>query len=104
MDDAHGDGLNALAGLASAPGFGFVEFLLLLVEGFFDVLSQAAAFVEGSGGKGHLVGEGDVNFVAVRATGGDPAPDNGGVVEVEVLIADDQSVNGMSLGQPCVQR
>jgi len=49
MDDAHGDGLNALALLASAPSFGFVEFLLLLVEGFFDVPAQAAALVERSG-------------------------------------------------------
>jgi len=40
VDDAHGDGLNALPLLASAPSFGFVEFLLLLVEGFFDVPAQ----------------------------------------------------------------
>jgi hypothetical protein len=40
------NGLDALAFLASAPNFGFVEFLFLLVKGFFDAQSQAAALVE----------------------------------------------------------
>jgi hypothetical protein len=67
VDDAHGDGLDALAGFAGGPGFAFVEFLFLLVEGFFDVSPQAAALVEGAGGEGHLVGQGDGNLVAVGA-------------------------------------
>ena len=49
VDDAHGDGLDALAGLAGGPGFAFVELLFLRVEGFFDVPAQAAAWVEGAG-------------------------------------------------------
>ena len=49
VDDAHGDRLDAFALLASAPGFAFVEFLFLLVEGFFDVPTQAAAWIEGTG-------------------------------------------------------
>ena len=63
VDDAHGDALDALACLAGAPRFAFVEFLLLLVEGFFDVPAQPAALIERSGRKGHLIGQGDVNFL-----------------------------------------
>ena len=48
VDDAHGDRLDALAFFAGAPGFAFVEFLFLLVEGFFDGSTQAAALVERS--------------------------------------------------------
>ena len=33
----YGDALDALGGLAGGPGFAVVEFLFLLVEGFFDV-------------------------------------------------------------------
>ena len=48
-NDTHGDGLDALAGLAGGPGFAFVEFLFLLVEGFFDVPAQAATWVDCAG-------------------------------------------------------
>ena len=40
--------LDALAVLAGAPSFAFVEFLFLLVEGFFDGPTQATALVERS--------------------------------------------------------
>ena len=48
-NDTHGDGLDALAGLAGGPGFAFVEFLFLLVEGFFEVPAQAATWVDCAG-------------------------------------------------------
>jgi hypothetical protein len=77
VDEAHGGGLDALDCLAVGPGFAFVEFLLLPVEGFFDVPPQAAALVEAAGLVLHLVGQGDVDFVAVRAAGDDLAPNAG---------------------------
>jgi hypothetical protein len=49
VDDAHGDGLDALAFLAGAPSFGFVEFLFLLIKGFFGAPARAAAWVERAG-------------------------------------------------------